>query len=57
MEKILVNVNLLKYCEVFGIPYNEYNRRCDYSCNYEPMSLTPQEIKQFLDKGIDIKIN
>ena len=57
MKKILVSVDLLKYCEVFDIPYNNYNRRHDYSHDYEPMSLTPQEIKDFLDKGISIKVS
>jgi hypothetical protein len=57
MKKILVNVDLLKYCDVFNVPYNNYNRRNDYSHDYEPMSLTPQEIKDFLDKGISIKVS
>jgi len=57
MKKILVSVDLLKYCEVFDIPYNNYNRRHDYSHDYEPMALTPQEIKDFLDKGISIKVS
>jgi len=57
MKKILVNVDLLKYCDVFNVPYNSYNRRNDYSHDYEPMSLTPQEIKDFLDKGISIKVS
>lgn len=55
LKKVTVEVDMVKYCEVFGLP-EERNRRIDYSCDYEPMSLTPHDIKYFLDKGISIKL-
>lgn len=55
MNKIIVKVDMVKYCEVFGFIYHE-SRRLDYTYDYEEMSLTPQEIKDFIDKGISIKL-
>lgn len=55
MKKIEVQVDMIKYCEVFDMPYTP-NRRLDYTHDYETMALTPQEIKDFLDKGISIKL-
>ncbi len=55
MNKIIVKVDMVKYCEVFGFTYHE-SRRLDYTYDYEEMSLTPQEIKDFIDKGISIKL-
>lgn len=52
---VSVYVDMIKYCEVFGLPY-EKNRRSDYSSDYEPMTLTSKQIKDFLDKGISIKL-
>jgi hypothetical protein len=54
-RKIAVDVDMVKYCEVFGIK-EERSRRADYSHDYRPMSLTACEIKDFLDKGIGIKL-
>lgn len=54
-RKIAVDVDMVKYCEVFGIK-EERSRRADYSHDYQPMSLTAREIKNFLDKGIGIKL-
>lgn len=55
MKKIEVQVDMIKYCEVFDMSYRE-SRRLDYTHDYETMALTPQEIKDFLDKGISIKL-
>lgn len=55
MNKIEVKVDMVKYCEAFGITYRE-SRRLDYTHDYETMLLTPQEIKDFIDKGISIII-
>lgn len=49
-----VLVDLIKYCEIYKEPY-EYNRRNDYSHDWEEMDVTPQQLKEFIDKGIDIK--
>lgn len=55
MQKpILVEVDMIKYCEVFDIPYHA-DRRLDYTHDFETMELTPDQIKDFIDKGIDIK--
>ena len=35
--------------------YEKTNRCHDYTKNYEPMRLTPQRIKEFIDKGINFK--
>ena len=50
---IPVLVDTFSYDEAFGT----YQRvRCnDYTKNYEPMRLTPQQIKEFIDKGINLK--
>lgn len=54
-EKLIpVEVDMIKYCEVFDMPYHE-SRRLDYTHDYELMQLTPTQIKDFIDKGIDIK--
>lgn len=55
MKKIIVKVDMVKYCEVFCFTYYK-SRRVDYIHDYEEMSLTPQEIKDFIDKGISIKL-
>lgn len=55
MEKIDVMVDMVRYCEVFGVE-RERNRRDDYSSDYEMMSITPDELKDFIDKGINIKL-
>lgn len=55
MNKIEMKVDMVKYCEVFDVTYRE-SRRLDYTHDYETMPLTPQEIKDFIDKGIDMKL-
>lgn len=55
-EKIIpVEVDMIKYCEVFNMPYHG-SRRPDYTHDYEPMQLTSVQIKDFIDRGIDIKL-
>lgn len=50
---IPVLVDTFSYDEAFGT-YEKV--RChDYTKNYEPMRLTPQQIKEFIDKGINLK--
>lgn len=53
-KAILAMVDMVSYHEVFG--ENEFERRYDYSKQYEPMYLTPQRIKEFIDNGINVKI-
>lgn len=52
---ILVEVDMIKYCEVFDLPYHG-SRRLDYTHDYEPMQLTPAELRDFINRGIDIKL-
>lgn len=52
--KIPMYVDMVKYGNVFGADLDR-NRRNDYTHDYERMDLTPQEIKNFIDKGIDMK--
>ena len=47
-------VDMTKYGEVFGVTIAS-SRRSDYTHDYERMDLTPDEIKDFIDKGIDMK--
>ena len=50
-----VLVDLIGYQNVYEDGYHERNRRFDYSHDYEEMDITPQQLKDFIDKGIDIK--
>ena len=47
-------VDMVKYGEVFGVTIAS-SRRLDYTHDYERMDLTPDEIRDFIDKGIDMK--
>ena len=49
-----VLVDLIGYQNVYGGGYHERNRRFDYSHDYEEMDITPQQLKDFIDKGIDV---
>lgn len=48
-----VLVDTFSYDEAFGT--HQMVRCNDYTKNYEPMRLTPQQIKEFIDKGINLK--
>ena len=48
-------VDMIGYEDAYCGGYRENSRRFDYSHDYEPMDITPQQLKEFLDKGIDIK--
>lgn len=50
LDKIPIMVDMVRYGEVFGVTF-EISRRLDYAHNYERMDLTPDEIKDFIDKG------
>lgn len=54
-EKIKVIVDMIGYEEAYCGGYHENNRRRDYSHDWEEMEVTPQQLKEFIDKGIDIK--
>ena len=54
-SKILVEVDMLRYCKLKGLPY-EYNRRLDPSHDYEEMEVTPEELKWLIDNCVDIKM-
>lgn len=53
-NRIPMMVDMAKYGEVFGVTIAS-SRRSDYTHDYERMDLTPDEIKDFIDKGIDMK--
>lgn len=48
-------VDLIKYQDVYEGGYHERNRRRDYSHDWEEMDITSEQLKEFIDKGIDIK--
>ena len=52
MEKIRLQVDTTK---MFEVP-SENSRRLDYSHDWEEMELSGNEIKDLLDRGIDIKM-
>ena len=49
-----VKVDMLRYCKLKNLHY-EYNRRMDYSHDYEEMDVTPEELKWLIDNCVDIK--
>ena len=49
-----VLVDMIGYSNVYGI-YRDRSRRLDYSHDWEEMDVTPQQLKELIDKGIDIK--
>ena len=46
---------MIGYEDAYCGGYRENNRRMDYSHDWEMMDITPQQLKEFIDKGIDIK--
>lgn len=54
LDRIPMMVDMVKYGEVFNVTIAS-SRRLDYTHDYERMDLTPDEIKDFIDKGIDMK--
>ena len=50
-----VLVDLIGYQDAYEGGYRERSRRLDYSHDWEEMDITPQQLKEFIDKGIDIK--
>ena len=53
-SKILVDVDMLRYCKLKGLPY-EYNRRLTPQ-DWEEMEVTSEELKWLIDNCVDIKI-
>lgn len=51
-----VLVDLIGYEDAYEGGYHENNRRFDYAHDFEQMDITPQKLKEFIDKGIDIKL-
>ena len=51
-----VLVDLIGYEDAYEGGYHENNRRFDYAHDFEEMDITPQQLKEFIDKGIDIKL-
>lgn len=49
-----VMVDMVGYEKAYG-EIHEQNRRLDYSHDWEEMEITPEQLKEFIDKGIDIK--
>jgi hypothetical protein len=51
-----VLVDLIGYQDTYEGGYHEHNRRLDYTHDWEEMDITLQQMKEFMDKGIDIKL-
>lgn len=51
-----VLVDMIGYEDTYCGGYRERSRRFDYSHDYEEMDITPEQLKEFLDKCIDIKM-
>lgn len=51
-----VLVDLKGYENNYEGGYHENNRRFDYANDFDEMDITPQQLKEFIDKGIDIKL-
>ena len=47
---------MVGYEEAYGIEIREQSRRFDYSHDWEEMEVTAEQLKEFIDKGIDIKV-
>lgn len=50
-----VLVDMIGYEDTYCGGYKERNRRLDYSHDWEEMDITPEQLKEFIDNGIDIK--
>ncbi len=50
-----IEVDMIGYENAYCGGYKERCRRLDYSHDYEVMDVTPQQLKEFLDKGISVK--
>lgn len=50
-----VLVDMVGYEKAYGIEIREQSRRLDYSHDWEEWEITPEQLKEFIDKGIDIK--
>ena len=56
MENTLfVKVDMFDYCEAFGIRHAPVRIFCD-NHDWETMKITPYQLKDFLDKCIDMKL-
>ena len=51
-----VMVDMIGYEDTYCGGYKERSRRFDYSHDYEEMDITPEQLKEFLDNCIDIKM-
>ena len=49
-----VMVDMVGYEKAYG-EIREQSRRLDYSRDWEEWEVTPEQLKEFIDKGIDIK--
>lgn len=49
-----VMVDMVGYEKAYG-EISEQSRRLDYSHDWEEWEITPEQLKEFIDKGIDIK--
>ena len=48
-------VDMVGYEKAYG-EIREQSRRLDYSHDWEEMEVTAEQLKEFIDKGIDIKV-
>lgn len=55
-KEMRVLVDLIGYEDNYEGGYHENNRRFDCDHDFEEMDITPQQLKEFIDKGIDIKL-
>lgn len=49
-------VDMISYENAFCGGYHEKSRREDYSCDWEVMNLSSEEVKRCLDNCVKIKI-
>lgn len=55
-QRIKALVDMIGYQEAFEGGYHGHNRRLDYTHDWEEMEITAQQLKEFIDKWIDIKL-
>lgn len=54
-RKLLIDVDMFDYCEAFGLPHEPVRIMCG-THDWAAMEITPYQLKDFLDKCIDMKL-
>lgn len=55
MKTLRVLVDMIGYQNAYCGGYHNNTRRFDYTHDWEEMEVTPQQLKDFISKGIDIR--